>query len=141
MSVVSFIKTAMFLFPFIKELFLGKNPPRNSTSVSLLVLVLKRMTIALGCFSVAINVYLSNRVYTLAASSLALSREIAHLKQLRTDQAKQPVPPTQIVLPVKNERNLHVVPPLAPAPKHTPARGTAQKEHGVARLREINSIQ
>ena len=68
----------MYLFPFLKELFIGKDKNKvdrrakpDATSVRL-----KKLIIILGCLSVAINFYLIGKVYDLGRQNLLLQKQM-----------------------------------------------------------------
>lgn len=77
-TIISIIRMLMYLFPFLKELFIGKDKQQidrrskpGTTSVRL-----KKLIIILGCASVAINFYLIGRVYDLGRQNLMLQKQM-----------------------------------------------------------------
>lgn len=77
--VIGLFKTAMFLFPFLRELFMGREDP-NTQVVGQFRAGFKKMLIYIGLFSAAANVYFINRLYTLAAEHVVLKRQIVVLR-------------------------------------------------------------
>ena len=76
-SVITTIKIIMFLFPFLKELFIGKdNSASKKGKLGALERIIKSIIIILGCLSVALNVYLVGKVYNLGRQNLELQKQI-----------------------------------------------------------------
>lgn len=95
---IGLIKTALFIFPFVKELFLGKDASEQ-TKDSIFTGFMKRLTIGLGVISVVLNIYFIDRLFTLASQQLALNRELHALKEARTQKTHQEQPATQPFTP------------------------------------------
>ena len=77
-TLITIVKMIMYLFPFLKELFIGKDKhqiDRRSKSSPGSV-VLKKLIIVLGCVSVAINFYLIGKVYDLGRQNLLLQKQM-----------------------------------------------------------------
>lgn len=77
-TLITIVKMIMYLFPFLKELFIGKDKQqidrRSKTSPG--SIILKKMIIVLGCVSVAINFYLIGKVYDLGRQNLLLQKQM-----------------------------------------------------------------
>lgn len=148
---MSFILTAIkiisFLFPFLKELFLGKknNTSRNGNAEpdKQSIEFMKLFVIVLGCMSVCLNYYLVTQAYNLGRENLELKKQIREInpKPLQYPEDHKPDKPYKshslgTSEPVRhnknNNRNKKVpsVPPLLP-----PDRETYLRE-----LEEINKI-
>lgn len=81
------VKAAVFIFPFIKELFLGKDkdkkdgtvkdpkalPPEKGSKGH----ILRQVLIAAGVLSVIVNFALIEKIFTMASSMVSLKREVA----------------------------------------------------------------
>ena len=142
---VGLVKTVIFIFPFIKELFLGKGPPHaQNQPESPMVHLLKRVIIGIGCISVAANAYLGNRLYNLATQYLAISREVTHLRELdkkRKEVKTSPQSPAIATQPVKKQdRPPADKPPLHPTLPVSRISTSPQMQRELVQLRRINSI-
>lgn len=76
--IITTIKIISFLFPFLKELFIGKDN-RSSRGDRLKGkepnFFIKKAIIVLGCASVAANFYLMTQAYNLGRENLELKRQ------------------------------------------------------------------
>lgn len=135
----------MFLFPFLKELFItkDKNAPTDGSyqdSNSLL----KKMILVLGCMSIAANFYLVTKLYVLGRENIELRRQVkdpAPRPVLYPEDDKapkpKPKPPVEVILqePVRNK---------PPKPKRPPSFSPTlppDNETYLKELDEINKIQ
>lgn len=77
-TIISIIKIIMFLFPFVKELFVGKDKSGydRRRRPGIRVTVVKKIFILLICLSVVLNYYLMVKVYDLGRKNLLLQKEI-----------------------------------------------------------------
>ena len=67
----------MFLFPFLKELFIGKDSSvSRKGKIKEPNQLLKQFIIILGCASVALNVYLTGKAFNLGRENLELQKQI-----------------------------------------------------------------
>lgn len=77
-TMITIIKTIMFLFPFVKEMFLSKDKRgydrrrRPSPKIT----VVKKIFILLVCFSLVLNYYLIVKVFDLGRKTLELNKRI-----------------------------------------------------------------
>lgn len=150
-SIIATVKLISFLYPFLKELFIGKDDvtskgtavKRAETST-----FVKSIAIVLGCASVAINVQLINYTYSLAAEISKLKKNDAQEKYDSDKGSLPKVPieeepaaaivrrPQQENVRTNNRRNPskdHRVPePLAVAPE--------EEEDYLKQLEGINKI-
>lgn len=134
----------MFIFPFLKELFIGKD---NNTSRSGKAkpretnYILRQVIILLGCASVALNFYLIGRSYSLGRENLELQKQIKEptpkpVQYPEDVPAQPPRRPNEVIATTvnknNNNRNKKVInmPPALP-----PDRESYLKE-----LEEINKI-
>lgn len=117
MSLYTLFKAFWFLFPFIKEIFLGKDKGDVPETQSKIAAFLAKYTwfrkaiIAVGCVSVLLNVYLFNRL-------IALSREHVELTR-RPPAIHAPVPASAPPHPPKlppDKNKPNPAPPLGPPP-------------------------
>lgn len=75
--IITTIKIISFLFPFLKELFIGKgNNASRKGKVKEPNELLKTIIIVLGCASVALNFYLISRSYSLGRENLELQKQV-----------------------------------------------------------------
>ena len=113
-TIITIIRMLMYLFPFLKELFIGKDKQQidrrakpGTTSVRL-----KKLIIILGCASVAINFYLIGRVYDLGRQNLLLqkqmneklSKPITYPIEKPLDKPNQSIEPAETDTPIKSPR-------------------------------------
>lgn len=113
-TIITIIRMLMYLFPFLKELFIGKDKQQidrrakpGTTSVRL-----KKLIIILGCASVAINFYLIGRVYDLGRQNLLLqkqmneklSKPITYPIEKPLDKPNQSIEPAEADTPIKSPR-------------------------------------
>ena len=66
----------MFLFPFLKELFIGKNNSDANKNNSSFFLFIKKLIIVIGCLSFALNFYLFGKVYNLGRENLEYQNQV-----------------------------------------------------------------
>jgi hypothetical protein len=98
-AIISIIKIIMFLFPFVKEIFVSKDKGgydrRRKPSVR--VTLVKKIFIVLICFSVVLNYYLLVKVYDLGRKNLVLQKQVK-------DKANKPIiyPKEEKPLPIPN---------------------------------------
>lgn len=136
----------MFLFPFLKELFIAKdkNAPTDGSyqdSNSML----KKMILVLGCMSVAANFYLVTKLYVLGRENIELRRQVKdpvprpvlYPEENNTPPKPKQKPPVEVILqePVRNKPPKPKKPPSF-YPTLPPDNETYLKE-----LDEINKIQ
>jgi hypothetical protein len=72
---ISIIKTILFIFPFVKELLLGKSPPGSVEPAS--SNLLKKAVIAVGCAAFVVNLFFIHRLYVLANENRVLTKRLA----------------------------------------------------------------
>lgn len=107
-AIITTIKIIMFLFPFLKELFIGKGTPSaKKAKMGSFEKLMKLSVIAIGCFSVALNVYLAGRVYGLGKENLNFQKQIKEFSSKvidcpkHRDVIKAPMANTS---PIENKR-------------------------------------
>lgn len=114
-TIITIIRMLMYLFPFLKELFIGKDKQQidrrakpGTTSVRL-----KKLIIILGCASVAINFYLIGRVYDLGRQNLLLQKQMNEklskpitypIEKPLDNQSDKPTQTTQSDTPTRTPR-------------------------------------
>ena len=150
-SLIATVKLISFLYPFLKELFIGKDDVTSKGTVVKRAetnTFVKSVAIVLGCASVAINVQLINYTYSLAAEISELKKNAAQEKYDRDEGPLPKVPieeepaaaivrrPQQENARTNNRRNPskdNTVPePLAASPE--------EKEDYLKQLEGINKI-
>lgn len=146
-TIISIFKIFLFLFPFVKEVFVKKERPDRyerrrtdrRTQKSQLPL-LKSFIIVAGCLSVAFNFYVIGKAYTLGKENLQLKKQIKEAKPL-----PQFTPPTQQNCPTLKADQYPPMPPYTPPkypkkdnkPTHAPPR---EDERFLKELQDINKI-
>lgn len=77
-TIIAIIKIIMFLFPFLKELFIGKGKEKGGAdqNTSTGSVRTKKIVIMIGCLSVAMNFYLVSKVYNLGRENLILQKQV-----------------------------------------------------------------
>ena len=159
------IKAGMFLFPFLKELFLGKEynkgvaPAEHKTAVKFAWL--KKLLIVAAITSFMSNVMLVKKTYEMAYTLLQANKEIARLQSLyrerRTPELQKPTPvepiqPPQRPLPVDDIQSKPALPRRSIVPQKKPPvyneRTVGEENVGhetvesiVERLKQIDKIQ
>jgi len=76
---ITLMKIFGFLFPFIKELLLGKEKPTNKNELPPLLIksmFFKKTIIAIGCASVLLNIYLLKQIYVITSKNIELTKQI-----------------------------------------------------------------
>lgn len=95
--IVELVKAAAFIFPFIKELFLGKDkkddaakdkdpkasPPEKGSKGH----ALRQIVIAVGVLSGIVNFVLVEKIFTMASSMVSLKREVTTLRANGQDRS------------------------------------------------------
>lgn len=102
------LKIFTLLFPFIKELFLGKEivstdpnaPPTLDTNLSK-YRILKKILIAIGCLSVVLNVFLIKQSYIISMENVNLQKTIQTLTEVKNNSKPADIvnTPTAVVTP------------------------------------------
>lgn len=76
-SVITTIKIISFLFPFLKELFIGKdNGTSKNGKIKPANHFLRKVVIIIGCLSVALNFYLLGKAFNLGRENIQLQKQI-----------------------------------------------------------------
>ena len=141
--IITTIKIISFLFPFLKELFIGKtnNASRKGKTKETNEL-LKTIIIVLGCVSVAANFYLVAQAYNLGRENLELKRQAKETNPRPVQYPEHPssntvYSPHQIApsIPTDKNNNNRNKKPLNIPPVLPPDRENYLKE-----LEEINLI-
>jgi len=159
--IVETVKAAMFVFPFIKELFLGKDKdkktdeakdpkdpkPKGPVELTGKQRLLRQVLIAVAILSVVVNIALIEKLLAMASSMVSLKREVAATRQdgqtpkLRPsdDAPPQPTPQgiestTKVDPPEPGGPSNHPVVP-EPAARQTPEVLPPREEHHQARRR------
>jgi hypothetical protein len=143
---VGLIKTAVFIFPFIKELFLGKAVASSSLS-AIPFTFLKKLTIAIGCASFVTNLFFINRLYSLAAHNVSLTKQLSETKPITLTPSLPSRPLRPLTPPPQPEPSLpdnqpYVEPERSPAKKKSPSLRVAPHRplSDVERLYQIDQI-
>ncbi len=155
---VDLIKAAMFLFPFLKELFLGKGtaapkvPPKpGAVEPHAEKQTLNKFLLSLVISSVVANVFLIDKLFTVSGKAVAAKRELAKLKEANAAASAKPVAPPEPIpfrAPPSEPSAVpnKVDPPLA-RPQPPPARQTIvgpskeQQDINNRRLERIDGIR
>jgi hypothetical protein len=144
--IISAFKIFLFLFPFVKEVFVKKERPdrfdrrrvdRRTQRPRLGVR--QSIIIVMGCMSVAFNFYIVERAYNLGKENILLKKQISEAKSTpptAPDKAKCPIPKLDQYPPMPP-----YTPPKQPKqenkPTHAPPR---EDERFLKELQDINKI-
>jgi hypothetical protein len=134
-AVITTIKIITFLFPFLKELFIGKdNSASKKGKIGAMERIIKLIVITLGCLSVSLNVYLVGRVYNLGRNNVELQ------KQIKDNTPKPVVYPKENTVVVSESMPVHIN-NAPPSPKKAPVRNiSALPPERESYLKELESI-
>lgn len=130
----------MFLFPFLKELFLGKdNSASKKGKIGAFERLIKLAIIILGCLSVVLNVHLMSKTYS-------LGREIVQLQRQVKDPTPKPILyPNKDQGPVTTEKRPEGDEETHKKPKKKPIRLEPalppERESYLKELESIDKIQ
>lgn len=139
-SIITTIKIITFLFPFLKELFIGKgNSASKKAKISAFERITKLIAITLGCASIALNVHLTGKAYNLGRQNLTLQKQIKEST------------PESTLCPRIEQVTMPITPTLGPAnkqkhpPMEKPVRAIAalppERESYLKELESINKIR
>lgn len=146
-TIISIIKIIMFLFPFVKEIFIGKDKGgydrRRKPSVR--VTLVKKIFILLICLSVVLNYYLLVKVYDLGRKNLILQGQIKDKpnKPIVYPKEDKTIPvPDNTIAPYDDSAVEYPKPkkPKPPKPKHTET-PTPPRDTLLQDLEEISKIR
>jgi len=148
-TIISIFKIFLFLFPFVKEVFIKRERPdrfnrhdrrrvdRRAQKPQLSLL--KSFIIVAGCLSVAFNFYIIGKAYTLGKENIQLKKQIKETKPTVLS------PPEKPNCPIPKSEQPAPMPPYAPPkypkkdnkPTHAPPR---DDEKFLKELQDINKI-
>lgn len=147
--IVELVKAAVFIFPFIKELFLGKDKDKDAAKKDKDPKAtpaapeqkeparkghfLRQTLITVAILSVIVNVTLMEKLYKTAAAMLTLKKEVATYKAAPQQPTAQGIEATT-VQPVDPTTPTPSVPP-APTPPNIPEALPPRDEHTQVRQR------
>jgi hypothetical protein len=109
------LKTFTFLFPFIKEMFLGKDNQSNKDTPTYAGKIgnargVKKLLIGVGCLSVILNIYLIKQIFIIGKENLSLHKKINETKET-TPKPTVPKPKVDVVVKPNVEEKETVVKP------------------------------
>lgn len=137
----------MFLFPFIKEIFVGKDRGGydRRRKPSLRVSLVKRLFIVLICLSVVLNYYLLVKVYDLGRKNLILQQQIKEKnnKPIIYPKEDKTIPVPDDVIPPYEDGVRETRPPRRPKPPKPkpPEQEPTSRDTLLQDLEEINQIR
>lgn len=130
------IKAAIYIFPFIKELFLGKSkvkkdgakkdpkaPPAKEEPDNKVLHWLRQILITVAILSVMGNVVLVQKIFTMGSALLSLKKEVATVRQEVENPLAKPPPVADANLNIQStpqELEQTVKPGDAPTPTVPP---------------------
>lgn len=141
-TIISIVKIIMFLFPFVKEVVIGKDkdPVDRRRRPSTVAMLIKKFFILLVCLSLVMNYYLAGRVFDLGKKNIELKKQIA-------DKPKHTVEPTQnkpapLPHPTTPPSPEYTAPKKPKPPKSKPPDMTTKPEDDILTdLEEITKIR
>lgn len=140
-TLVSIVKVIMFLFPFVKEIFIGKDidPVDRRKRPSTFTVMLKKFLALLVCVSLVMNYYLVTKVFDLGKKNIELKKQLADKPRQTIEPAheKAPLPPPSITPGVD-----YTAPKKPKPPKPKPPDVTTKPEDDIlVDLEEIRNIR
>lgn len=140
-TIISIVKIIMFLFPFVKEIFIGKDndPIDRRKRPSTFTALIKKFFVLLVCVSLVMNYYLVAKVFDLGKKNLELKKQL-------TDKPKQShsLPGEKIpTLPTPTAPSVDYTAPKKPKPpKPKPPDVITKPEDDILlELEEIRNIR
>lgn len=131
--IVEMVKAAIYIFPFIKELFLGKSKDKKDGAKkdpkaqvvkdepeSKAFHYLRQVLITVAILSVMGNVVLVQKIFTMGSALLSLKKEVAAVRQEVENPLAKPPPVADAnlntVTPQELEKTVKPGEPVTPAP-------------------------
>lgn len=89
--IIATIKLVSFMFPFLKELFIGND--KGKEKIQEPNKILKGIIIIFGCISLTINFFLANQSFNLGKENIELRRQLNRPESTNSDSEYTEGPP------------------------------------------------